>query len=382
MRLRTIIFTRLLFLLLVLVAGATSVWAQTTYHLEKVTTVEAGGLYVFEQSGRVMSNALSNKAIQTITSYKNEALNGTESYVWTLEAVSGGGFKMKNVSLSSKAYLTNTSSTDVSFDTKTNGSTWVFNFQEDETVLIQNKSYENRFLGFDFYKNIKAYATSNLSTVDHAIVVYQLVEDPTTATITLNAACNDGSRVYGTYSNSRAFVVSNDIVVSEISVTDGCLAVSSYETGDIVPANTGVMVSASTGGDYTVQLATGGTSVLGDDNMLKASGDNGITADDMNAANTKFYRLTMHNGTQIGYWWGAAEGAAFDLAANKAYLAVPTAAGARIQSLWFDSETTGVSDVRSKMKDGRGEVFDLQGHRVVQPIKGMYIVDSKKVVIK
>lgn len=212
-------------------------------------------------------------------------------------------------------------------------------------------------------------------------VKYYTSHPITTATITLNAACNDGSTVYGTYSSSRAFVVSNDIVVSEIRVTNGSLVVSSYETGDIVPANTGVMVSALEGGDYTVQLATGGTSILGNDNMLKPTGDNGISADDMNAANTKFYRLTMHNGTQIGYWWGAAEGAAFDLTANKAYLAVPSSAGARIQSLWFDSETTGVSDVRSKIYDGRGEVFDLQGRRVAQPTRGLYIINGKTVII-
>ncbi len=205
---------------------------------------------------------------------------------------------------------------------------------------------------------------------------------PTTATITLNAACNDGSMVYGTYSSARAFVVSNDIVVSEISVTNDRLEVYSYSTGDIVPANTGVMVSALEGGDYTVQLAIGGTSILGNDNMLKPTGDNGISADDMNAANTKFYRLTMHNGTQIGYWWGAENGAAFALAANKAYLAVPSSANARIQSLWFDNETTDVDDVRSKMDDVRGKVFDLQGRRVVAPQKGLYIQNGRKFVIR
>ena len=33
-----------------------SVWAQTTYALQQVTSVEAGGLYVFEQDGYVMNN--------------------------------------------------------------------------------------------------------------------------------------------------------------------------------------------------------------------------------------------------------------------------------------------------------------------------------------
>ena len=47
-----------------------------------------------------------------------------------------------------------------------------------------------------------------------------------------------------------------------------------------------------------------------------------------------------------------------------------------------DDETTGIKtmpDVRSLMPD---EWYDLQGHRVAQPMKGLYIVNGKKVVIK
>ena len=40
-------------------------------------------------------------------------------------------------------------------------------------------------------------------------------------------------------------------------------------------------------------------------------------------------------------------------------------------------------DVRSKMDDGRGEVYNLAGQRVAQPTtKGLYIVNGRKVVIK
>ena len=39
-------------------------------------------------------------------------------------------------------------------------------------------------------------------------------------------------------------------------------------------------------------------------------------------------------------------------------------------------------DVRSKMEDVRGDFFDLQGRKVAQPTKGLYIVNGKKVVIK
>ena len=205
---------------------------------------------------------------------------------------------------------------------------------------------------------------------------------PTTATITLNDACTDGNYVYGTYSNSQSFVVTDDIVVSEVGILDGKLVVDSYDTGDVVPANTGVMVAALAGGNYNVTLsAEAGTSVLGSDNMLKPSGDAGITAANMTVANTKFYRLTMHDGTKIGFWWGAADGAAFDLAANKAYLAIPYASEARA-GLWFgEGDVTAIEAVKTQ-NVAKGEYFNLAGQRVAQPTKGLYIVNGRKAIVK
>lgn len=66
------------------------------------------------------------------------------------------------------------------------------------------------------------------------------------------------------------------------------------------------------------------------------------------------------------------------IGANKAYLVA--AAGAR-ECFLFD-EATNVDNVRSQMEEGRGDVYDLQGRRVSQPSKGLYIVKGKKVVIK
>ena len=206
----------------------------------------------------------------------------------------------------------------------------------------------------------------------------------TTAKITLNAACTDGEKYYGTYSSSKAFVVPSGLTVSEIKIVEGKLDITNYNTDDIVPANTGVMVSSTTSGNHTITLSDeAGTSVLGANNMLKPSGDAGITADDMAAAapNCKYYRLTMHNGTQIGFWWGAESGAAFALSANKAYLAVPTG-GSAPSFLWFDNGSTGVDEVRGKMEEVRGDFFDLQGRKVANPTKGLYIVNGKKVVVK
>ena len=207
------------------------------------------------------------------------------------------------------------------------------------------------------------------------------------ATITLAEACNNGKgKYYGTYSNASAFVVPSDLTVAEIGLdAENKLIVTEYATGDIVPANTGVMVSSTEYGDYSVELThNAGTSVMGSDNCLRATGNEGITAAtmDVNDVDCVFYRLTMHNKTDLGFYYGAANGAAFAVAANKAYLAVPKTAGARIQGFSLDGDTvTGISQI----ENGKSEVenyFDLQGRIIANPAKGLYIKNGKKVVIR
>lgn len=70
------------------------------------------------------------------------------------------------------------------------------------------------------------------------------------------------------------------------------------------------------------------------------------------------------------------------LAAGKAYILkadVPSAAP--MLSISF-GDVTGINDVRSKMEEVRGDIYDMQGRKVAQPSKGLYIVNGKKIVIK
>lgn len=218
-----------------------------------------------------------------------------------------------------------------------------------------------------------------------------------TATVNINALCNDGEETptyYSTYSNDKAFVVPADMTVSAIKVADGKLVVTSYDEGDIVKAGTGVMVSSATSGNHTITLAAGGDEI--EDNCLYASGDAGIDAAGMAAIvdDCKYYRLTMHgyeagvNPGDLGFFWGAASGAAFALAANKAFLAVPTALAKEGFSISFDgeniddpsSETTAIAGVET-MKEV-GTTYNLAGQKVNASYKGIVIVNGKKFINK
>lgn len=69
--------------------------------------------------------------------------------------------------------------------------------------------------------------------------------------------------------------------------------------------------------------------------------------------------------------------------AYKCFLSIKKEASApEYLAFILGGETTGINDVRSKMADVRGEVYDLQGRKVAQPTKGLYIMNGKKIIIK
>lgn len=214
-----------------------------------------------------------------------------------------------------------------------------------------------------------------------------------TSSIAINKNCNDGEgNIYGTFSSDFAFIVPSGITVSAVGISEGKLVVTNYSTNDIVKAGTGVMVKAESSVDVNQTiLLTGEIGTEKSGNILKASGDAGITAEAMAAASasgTKFYRLTMHDGTKLGFYYGAENGAAFALAANKAYLAVPETLAKESFSISFDqnnpeepsSETDGINTVENNTE--KGIRYNLAGQKVDAAYKGIVIVNGKKYVRK
>lgn len=256
--------------------------------------------------------------------------------------------------------------------------------------VIKNKNTDTR--GFAFNGSaFGAYATSNMNASGYNFYLDFFVQKAT-GTITLNSACNDNGVIYGTFYTDRPYVMPENLDGSVVKVgADGKLDVRAvYEgtNGDVVPANTALLINSHdtfTGTkDYTIFYTNESGVGHSSDNMLKGT----LTANDMTEGdNCLFYRLTMHGANPsnnepgtIGFWWGASDGGVFKPGANKAYLAVPKATAARISGFAFDEDgtTTAIEDVR--VADGKNAVYNLNGQRVNNPAKGMYIVNGKKVI--
>ncbi len=136
-----------------------------------------------------------------------------------------------------------------------------------------------------------------------------------------------------------------------------------------VPAGTGILLrSTDTGADYTVPLATSTDDVTG--NLFVRGTGAAVATTDGSYTN---YILSTKGGV-VGFYHANNN----IVAVNRAYLHTSVSA-ARID-LSFD-ELTGINEVKNQKEAVEG-IFDLQGRKVAQPAKGLYIVNGKKVVIK
>lgn len=164
--------------------------AQTPYKLEQTNHLSHGHLYVMEQDGYVMTNSISNKALQTTNNYLTEELSGTEPYVWQLEGDDDTQtYKLANANRSTSSYLTNVSSkADLEWNSSSKATKWTFTLQDDgQTFIIKNVLNEAtdywRFLGFVSQTNhsYKAYVHQDGydHTTPYSITIYELIDTST-----------------------------------------------------------------------------------------------------------------------------------------------------------------------------------------------------------
>jgi hypothetical protein len=172
------------------------------------------------------------------------------------------------------------------------------------------------------------------------------------------------------------------------SETNGTGALNVYTEGDY---NAGIGVRALTINSGNVTANTNGTGAYA---LIANYVDVTINGGTVSATATtttgdgKHYKLSyITDGTDLGWYWGTADGAPFQSGANKAWLVLPTITNARFFGLPDFSETTSLSEelrVKNEEFATAAEWYTLDGRKLdSKPTKaGLYIMNGKKVVIK
>lgn len=195
----------------------------------------------------------------------------------------------------------------------------------------------------------------------------------------LMAEVTIGESAYATFSTGIPVQFEENAQVSIVKAHSATQVTKQVVKGNKVPKNTGVLLFGKPG-KYTVYAInenTPFTSADYDGNLLEA-----VTAptafplnDDDAAANSYF---VLKNGA----FYAIADNTDSMVPACKAILKVAKgeAAAAAPMLEIFTGELTGISAVKADLKNA--EIFDLNGRKVSNAQKGMFIVNGKKVVIK
>lgn len=206
------------------------------------------------------------------------------------------------------------------------------------------------------------------------IVVY--AKDETIAGA-INIATEEG---YGTFYTDKNYVLPQGLTAFGYTSIDGNNTLTKsveYVAGDIVPANTAVVVKGAKGSYNYYNTEETATKTI-EKNLLK-----GVTTDTRFEATSgvKRYILTRADDGILAFY--RTNSGTINVKANRAYLEVPTAMA--VASFSLEGSATGINNVvTTAAKQG---IYTISGVRLNATTTkelpaGIYIVDGKKVIVK
>lgn len=141
-----------------------------------------------------------------------------------------------------------------------------------------------------------------------------------------------------------------------------------------VPAYTGVLLKGAAG-EYKIGFVNESSTAVSNNVLV------GVTAETQIGATTdnKTNFVLMNGNSGVGFY--KVSDAGFTVGANTAYLSTAISENAKSFIAVEGGETTGISTIDNGQLTMEN-VYDLQGRKVMNPTKGLYIVNGKKYIIK
>lgn len=179
---------------------------------------------------------------------------------------------------------------------------------------------------------------------------------------------------YATYCLPFAAKAPEGVKAYAGTVSNGSVKLTEYANG-VIPANKGVLLVSDNATSATFTLAND-ADVTAIDNDLK-----GVTAatELTGVDNSERVRIFSTKDGVVGFYKPNSN--ITSLAANKAYVIAPATEGAL--ALNFGGNVTGINSVSDNAAmPNNVEIYDLAGRRVNHAVKGVYVVNGKKIIVK
>ena len=277
-------------------------------------------------------------------------------------------------------YLTGANGTDLYWkDRKLNFSTWNISFDKSGNALIETTVAPDPKRNIMINSNsIKYYASSNDYT---KVQLYQKVTDLAISTLTNG---------YATFVTDVPYVMPKGACGYAVTVAPQAGVITkteAYTEGQKVPAQTALLIGGASGTNYypAVLKENVAASYTGENYMEGRRTAEGYTNTQKGVA-VYYYKLALNSASKPGFYYGAADGAAFQLTKpTTAYLAVPKSiTPVNGYLIDFDGEETGISTIAPTNGNADSAIYNLNGIRMTQTLrslpKGVYIVNGKKVI--
>ncbi|SFO46276.1 leucine-rich repeat domain-containing protein [Prevotella sp. tf2-5] len=179
-----------------------------------------------------------------------------------------------------------------------------------------------------------------------------------------------GEEYWSSYYNSAAHLKADNNTTVYKATLSGTTVTLTEITDKVITAGQAVLLKKTTAEPVELTPCAAGSEDDYSDNDLE-----GVDAETAKESGSDYYVLSYQASKLSFYKYSGAT-----LGANKAFFKIP--ANSSREFLDILGEVTGI-DGRYKMEDGRSDVYyDLNGRRVMNPTKGIYIVNGSKVVVK
>ena len=253
--------------------------------------------------------------------------------------------------------------------------------KNDATLILSNTTNKGYcYMAFNSFDELFNCYTQNPS--EDPVQIYKQL----TGRFTITEAS------YATYYTDKAFIMPDGVkggIVTERPQNGGLVLTYYYTPGSLVPPLTPIVLKGNAG-NYIFPL-TSTTEEAPAGNLLRGTLSDGNTASNDDASGTTYYQLSMEE-EGVGFYYGADNGAAFDIGANKAYLVLTTEQQQSMKQtglIFTDIEEdvpAAIAPIRHAAHSAAHSLYDLGG-RQVQPKhgtlpQGIYIMNGQKVLVR
>lgn len=190
--------------------------------------------------------------------------------------------------------------------------------------------------------------------------------------ITLNTLNNKN---YATYYLPFAAKAPEGVTAYAGTINNGNVQLTEYANG-VIPANKGVVLVSDTKTTATFTLTDASDVVTEQTNELTGV----LTNTELNSVvNSDQVRIFSKKDNVAGFY--KPNSGITSLAANKAYIMAPANEGALVLN-FAGGEVTGINQATINATEANAPIYDLTGRRVAKAVKGIYVKNGKKFIVK